>query len=123
MSKEIIQKVVRILESSNYFDPAEHLYDGLKVIRRNPNNIHDFLWALESPTVIDFDGKVKQCADMIRPLLKQNKTKKMSKDYLDKWEERQKQNIEKIKPKQMSHPIPKLKWWQMLIGGFKGRRY
>ena len=73
MSKEIIQKVVRILESSNYFDPAEHLYDGLKVIRRNPNNIHDFLWALESPTVIDFDGKVKQCADMIRPLLKQNK--------------------------------------------------
>jgi hypothetical protein len=47
----------------------------------------------------------------------------MSKDYLDKSEERQKQNIEKIKPKQMPHPIPKLKWWQMLIGGFKGRRY
>jgi hypothetical protein len=20
-------------------------------------------------------------------------------------------------------PTPKLKWWQMLIGGFKGRRY
>ena len=73
MSKEIIQKVVKILESSNYFDPSEHLYDGLKVIRRNPNNIYDFLWALESPTVIDFDGKVKQCADMIRPLLNQNK--------------------------------------------------
>ena len=77
MSKEIIQKVVRILESSNYFDPAEHLYDGLKVIRRNPNNIHDFLWALESPTVIDFDGKVKQCADMIRPLLNQNPDEKI----------------------------------------------
>jgi len=73
MNKEIIQKVVRILESSNYFDPAEHLYDGLKVIRRNPNNLHDFLWALESPTVFDFDGKVKQCADIIRPLLNPNK--------------------------------------------------
>ena len=21
------------------------------------------------------------------------------------------------------HPTPKLKWWQKLIGGFKGRRY
>ena len=73
MSKEIIQEVIRILESSDYIDPAEHLYDGLKVIRRNPNNLHDFLWALESPTVFDVDGKVKQCADMIRPLLNQNK--------------------------------------------------
>ena len=73
MSKEIIQEVIKILESSDYIDPAEHLYDGLKVIRRNPNNVHDFLWALESPTVFDFDGKVKQCANMIRPLLNQNK--------------------------------------------------
>ena len=23
----------------------------------------------------------------------------------------------------ISHPTPKLKWWQKLIGGFKGRRY
>ena len=23
----------------------------------------------------------------------------------------------------IQHPSPKLKWWQMLIGGFKGRRY
>ena len=73
MSRKIIQEVIKILESSNYVDSAEHLYDGLKVIRRNPNNLHDFLWALESPTVFDFDGKVKQCADMIRPLLNQNK--------------------------------------------------
>jgi len=73
MSKKIIQEVIKILESSDYIDPAEHLYDELKVIRRDPNNIHDFLWALESPFVIDVDGKVKQCADMIRPLLNQNK--------------------------------------------------
>ena len=74
MSKEnTILEVIKILESSDYIDPAEHLYDGLKVIRRNPNNVHDFLWALESSTVIDVDGKVKQCADMIRPLLNQTK--------------------------------------------------
>ena len=79
MSKEIIQEVIKILESSNYVDSAEHLYDGLKVIRRNPNNLHDFLWALESPTVFDFDGKVKQCADMIRPLLNQNKDEEVGK--------------------------------------------
>ena len=71
--EETIQEVIKILESSDYIDPAEHLYDGLKVIRRNPNNVHDFLWALESSTVIDVDGKVKQCADKVRPLLKQNK--------------------------------------------------
>tara|TARA_R110000751_G_scaffold70365_1_gene142756 strand:+ start:521 stop:682 length:162 start_codon:yes stop_codon:yes gene_type:complete len=23
----------------------------------------------------------------------------------------------------IQHPSPKLKWWQKLIGGFKGRRY
>ena len=73
MSKEVIQKVINILESSDYVDTSEHLYDGIKVIRRNPNNLHDFLWALESPTVLDVDGKVKQCADMIRSLLNQNK--------------------------------------------------
>jgi len=74
MSKEeTIQEVIKILESSDYIDPAEHLYDGLKVIRRNPNNIHDFLWALKAHSVIDVDGKVKQCIDMITPLLNQNK--------------------------------------------------
>ena len=74
MSKEeTIQEVIKILDSSDYIDPAEHLYDGLKTISRNPDNLHDFLWALESSTVLDVDGKVKQCADMIRPLLKQNK--------------------------------------------------
>ena len=75
MSKEeTIQEVIKILESSDYIDPAEHLYDGLKTIRKNPNNVHDFLWALESPTIFDFDGNVKQCADMIRPFVNQNES-------------------------------------------------
>ncbi len=72
MSKEeTIQEVINILKSSDYVDTAEHLYDGLKGIRRSPNNLHDFLWALEQNTILDVDGKVKQCADMVRTLLNQ----------------------------------------------------
>tara|TARA_Y100001937_G_scaffold125002_1_gene190845 strand:+ start:168 stop:395 length:228 start_codon:yes stop_codon:yes gene_type:complete len=70
MSKEdLIKKVIKILETSDYIDPVEHLYDGLKTIRRNPDNIADFLWALESPTIIDVDNKVKECRDMLKNFL------------------------------------------------------
>jgi len=72
MSKEeIIKEVISILETSDYVDPAEHLYDGLKQIKREItySTVHDFLWALESSTVIDFDGKVAECANKIKPLL------------------------------------------------------
>ena len=67
--KDIIKKVIKILETSDYIDPAEHLYDGLKTIRRNPDNIGDFLWALESSTIIDVDNKVKECRDMLKNFL------------------------------------------------------
>ena len=72
MSKEeIIKEVISILETSDYVDPAEHLYDGLKQIKRKITyaTVHDFLWALESSTVIDVDGKVAECANKIKPLL------------------------------------------------------
>ncbi len=70
MNKEdLIKKVIKILETSDYIDPAEHLYDGLKTIRRNPDNIEDFLWALESLTIIDVDNKVKECRDMLKNFL------------------------------------------------------
>jgi hypothetical protein len=69
--EEIIKEVISILETSDYVDPAEDLYDGLKQIKREITyaTIHDFLWALESSTVIDVDGKVAQCAKKIKPLL------------------------------------------------------
>ena len=74
MSKEdIIQRVIKILESSDYIDISEHVQKGIRFIKKDPNNLQDFLWCLESPTVMDIDGKVGQCADMIRPLLNQNK--------------------------------------------------
>ena len=72
MCKEsIVNEVIQILETSDYIDPAEHLYDGLKQIKKsvNDNTLHDFLWALQSSTVIDIDGKVKQCINMIKPLV------------------------------------------------------
>ena len=72
MSKEeIIKEIISILDTSNYVDPAEHLYDGLKQIKREITyaTVHDFLWALESSTVGDVDGKVAECANKIKPLL------------------------------------------------------
>ena len=52
--EEVIKEVITILDRSNYIDPAEHLYDGLKQIKREITyaTVHDFLWTLES----------KQCA-------------------------------------------------------------
>jgi hypothetical protein len=69
--EEIIKEVITILETSDYVDTAEDLYDGLKQIKREItySTIHDFCWALESSTVIDVDGKVAECAKKIKPLL------------------------------------------------------
>jgi len=69
--EEIIKEVIAILETSDYVDQAEHLYDGLKQIKREItySTVHDFLWALESSTVIDVDGKVAECTNKIKPLL------------------------------------------------------
>ena len=69
--EEIIKEVISILETSDYVDTAEDLYDGLKQIKREITyaTVHDFLWALESSTVIDVDVKVAECAKKIKPLL------------------------------------------------------
>ena len=69
--EEIIKEVITILDTSNYIDPAEHLYDGLKQIKRKITyaTVHDFLWALESSTVTDVDGRVTECANKIKRLL------------------------------------------------------
>ena len=72
MNKEtIVKEVIEILSTSNYIDTSEDLYDGLKQINREItlNTVHDFLWALESSTVIDMDGKVSECSEKIKSLL------------------------------------------------------
>jgi hypothetical protein len=69
--EEIIKEVITILGTSSYIDPAEHLYDGLKKIKREITyaTVHDFLWSLESSTVLDVDGRVTECANKIKALL------------------------------------------------------
>jgi uncharacterized Zn finger protein len=70
--KQVVDKVLEILNKSDYFDPAEHLYDGIKQIKKEitENTLHNFLWALESPNVTDWDGKLKECIEMIKSLYK-----------------------------------------------------
>jgi hypothetical protein len=81
--EEIIKEVISILETSDYVDPVEHLYDGLKQINREITytTIHDFLWALESSTVIDVDGKIAECAKKIKQLLQQELLDEVYKEY------------------------------------------
>ena len=86
--EEIIKEVISILDTSDYVDPAEHLYDGLKQIKREItySTVHDFLWALESSTVIDVDGKVAECANKIKPLLVYMTIDESYEDYKNKTE-------------------------------------
>jgi hypothetical protein len=84
-----IERVLEILNTSDYVDPAEHLYDGMKLMIRpiTEGTLHDFLWALESSTIIDIDGKVKECADIVRPLYEQYKRDNILEEVLeDKYE-------------------------------------
>ena len=69
--EEVIKEVITILDRSNYIDTAEDLYDELKQIKREITyaTVHDFLWALESSTVLDVDGRVTECANKIKRLL------------------------------------------------------
>jgi hypothetical protein len=69
--RELIFEILKKLEHSDYIDPAEHLYDAIKVIKRHLDDdnldyyVNDFLWGLECPTVIDMDGVVKECSNLI----------------------------------------------------------
>lgn len=69
--EKTIKEVIEILQSSNYVDTAEHLYDSLKQIRREitDGTLNDLLLALESSTVLDLDGKIKECINKIKPLI------------------------------------------------------
>ena len=82
--EEIVKEVITILDTSSYIDPAEHLYDGLKQIKREITyaTVHDFLWALESSTVIDVNGIVSECANKIKPLLADMIIDEAYKNYL-----------------------------------------
>jgi hypothetical protein len=99
MSKEeVIKEVITILDTSDYVDPAEDLYDGLKQIKREItySTIHDFLWALESSTVIDVDGKVAECANKIKPLLVYMTIDESYENYLQHYDDEYNEEQKKI---------------------------
>ena len=70
--KDIILKSLEKLSEINYIDTAEHLYDSIKQIKRHLDDdnldyyIDDFLWGLESSTVIDIDGEIEKISKFIR---------------------------------------------------------
>lgn len=78
MIRNTIEEVLSLLENSDYIDPAEHLYDAIKVMKRHLREendddiilyVGDFLWGLSSPTIIDTDGKVEKCIEKIKDLI------------------------------------------------------
>jgi len=82
MMRELIIEILKKLEKSNYVDSAEHLYDAIKEINRHINDdnlnyyIPDFLFGLESSTVLDCDGVVKECSNLIHKYIEyKNKDK------------------------------------------------
>jgi hypothetical protein len=76
--KDVVIEVLKRLEKSNYVDPAEHLYDAIKNIKKHlddeniEHHIRDFLWGLESMTVLDVDGVVKECSNLMRNFREKN---------------------------------------------------
>ncbi len=72
MKKDVIKKILEKLENANYIDPAEHVYDAIKTIKRKLDSnitipdIEDFLWGLSSSTNIDVDGTLAECVDMLK---------------------------------------------------------
>ncbi len=76
--KDVVIEILKRLEKSNYVDPAEHLYDAIKNIKKHlddeniKHHIRDFLWGLESMTVLDVDGVVKECSNLMRNFREKN---------------------------------------------------
>lgn len=75
-ARQTIIDVLNILENkqSRYSDPAEHIYDGMKIIKRHLNEddlilyVDDFIWALSSEVNGDFDGTLSKCIEMLRTI-------------------------------------------------------
>lgn len=71
--KEVILEAIKRLDEIEYVDMAEHLYDAIKTIKRHLDDdkldyyIDDFLWGLESNTVLDISGsEIKNLCNWIR---------------------------------------------------------
>ena len=76
MVRQTVIDVLNILEEKqdSYIDPAEHIYDACKTIKRHLDDedlimyVGDFIWGLSSDANGDFDGTLSKCVEMLRAL-------------------------------------------------------
>jgi hypothetical protein len=74
--RETVIQVLNILEENqdSYIDPAEHIYNAEKMIKRHLDDddlimyVGDFIWGLSSGANGDFDGTLAKCVEMLRAL-------------------------------------------------------
>lgn len=77
MVRQTVIDVLNILEENqdSYIDPAEHIYDAEKMIKRHLDDddlimyVGDFIWGLSSDANGDFDGTLAKCVEMLRALV------------------------------------------------------
>ena len=77
MVKQTVIEVLNILEDkqNSYIDPAEHIYDAIKTIKRHLDDddlilyVDDFIWGLCSSANGDFDGTLSKCIEMLQSLV------------------------------------------------------
>ena len=82
MVRKTIEIVLNILEENQdgYIDPAEHIYDAVKTIKRHLDDedlilyVGDFILGLKSDANGDFDGTLKKCVKMIVDITSYNAT-------------------------------------------------
>lgn len=69
---EIANKVIEIIDNSDYIDLYEDIYDELKFLKKNlrenksvKNNLYDLHLVLSSNTYVDCDGKILEALEIL----------------------------------------------------------
>lgn len=78
MIRQTVIDVLHLLgeKQNSYIDPAEHVYDAIKTIKRHLDDddlimyVGDFIWGLSSSANGDFDGTLDKCVKMLQSLIK-----------------------------------------------------
>ena len=77
MVKQDVIEVLNILENKHheYLDPAEHIYDAIKIIKGHLDDddliryVDDFILGLSSEANEDFEGKLNKCIKILQSLV------------------------------------------------------
>jgi hypothetical protein len=76
MIRQTVIDVLNILEEKlySYIDPAEHIHDAMKMIKRHLDDddlityLGDFIWGLSSSANVDIDDTLDKCVKMLQTL-------------------------------------------------------